>query len=638
MSSDGSQPTGEVEGTEPGAEPWPSKETNSVEAQRGRSAKDRNSEELVHERVLEFIDAYPELAETPLCQTHGRKLRRIVTESEWRDEWVEPQSPTEKAFQVTELAKREAATWADALSAFLTAHTRYDGLLARFGNTEGETFEIPLADAWGEEYSKKQYARALALQRQMAGGERPSGGEAVAAWDSPATAMLTLTGSSVPSGARIPPVEHCDALHDSFSYDGVRDTLRNTMEYHLGLDADQWGYWLQAEPHGMDGDGGMNACYTHLHVGVYFDTEPLGERGEDLHSVGTEFERVIDKHLEVCEYAGASAHDYWAIDDYEEESNGCISLNANVENMGSYLAAYMGGYTEELLDKPIEYLAWGSIYWSAARRRTSRSKVLTEAITADACQQRAESAEADQTDMHGEAVKWDDGRGPDVVCECCDSGWAIDQSRLEEPIPDDDLLDALDAEDETAKEDGRLSLAERWPSVEAGVSIGETTERTRIRKRVETEMEHSEKELSLHQMLGRNINEIPIAQADFVESVMQGEDDDGTESFGRETLESEWRLEAIIDRDGEEHAPSGGGVDMVTLKLPVQRILDETRLQHDLQKGEMWRCQKCNFGTHQPEIMARHFVNIGLEEPEAADHVLHVEDYYEKERDCMQHP
>ncbi|WP_410765654.1 hypothetical protein [Haloferax sp. DFSO60] len=640
MSSDGVTSPGALDAPGGSGDSRPSKETNSVEASTGQSDFTDPLEEKVHERVLEFIEEYPELANTPLCETHGRKLRRIVTEAEYRDEWVEPQEPTENAFMVTELAKREAATWADALSAFLTAHTRYDGLMARFGNDEGDEFEIPLTDAWGEEYSKKQYARALALQRQMAGGERPSGGEAVAAWGSPATAMLTLTASSIPNGSRLPPVEHLDAVHDSFSYDGVRDTLRNTMEYHLSLDSDEWGYWLQAEPHGMpkgeDGSrGGMNACYTHLHVGVYFDLDPLGELANDLHQVGTEFERVIDKHLEVCEYAGRSAHNYEKIDDYEEDSNGCISLNASVENMGSYLAAYMGGYTESLLDKPVEYLAWGSIYWSAARRRTSRSKVLTEAIAADACEQRAESPEANQTDAHGESVIWDDGRGPDVVCECCNSGWAIDQSRLEEPVSDDDLLDALDGED--TEDSGELTLAERWPSVDAGVRIGESTTRTRIRKRVETELKYSDEELSVEQVLGRNITEIPIELTDFVKSVMNGEDKP-YESFRRASLESEWRLEAIIDRDGEEHLPSGGGVDMVSLKMPFKRILDETRLQHDLEKGEMWRCSKCNFATHNEKIMARHFVNIGLEEPEAADHVLHVEDYYDQDRECMRHP
>ncbi len=640
MSSDGDQPTGGVEGTQPGAEPGPSKETNSVEAQRERSRDSNEPDELVHERVLEFVQKYPELAETPLCETHGRKLRRIVTEADWRDQWVEPEQPTENAFQVTELAKREASTWADALSAFLTAHARYDGLRARFANQQGDEFEIPLVDAWGEEYSKKQYARAMALQRQMAGGDRPSGGESIAAWDSPATAMLTLTASSVPDGTRVPPVEHADAVHDSFSYDGVRDTLRNTMEYHLGLDADQWGYWLQAEPHGMDGDGsGMNACYTHLHVGVYFDTEPLG-LDDDLHSVGSEFERVIDKHVEVCEYAGRSAHDYDAITDYVEESNGCISLNASVENMGSYLAAYMGGYTEELLEKPIEYLAWGSIYWSAARRRTSRSKVLTEAIAADACEQRAESDESNQTDAHGDAVVWDDGRGPDVVCECCGSGWAIDQSRLDAPVSDDDLSDALDAEGESDETERELTLAERWPTATAAASVGETTTKTRIRKRVETELKYCDDILSVHAMIGRNIHEIPLEYADFVESVMNGEDDSEPESFRRASLDSEWHLEAIVDRDGEEHAPNGGGVDMAPLKLPVQRILDETRLQHSLGRGEMWRCSKCNFAYHDDGTMhARHFVGEhGITDPESADHVLVVDDYYDEDRECMRHP
>ncbi|WP_058573878.1 hypothetical protein, partial [Haloferax profundi] len=108
------------------------------------------------------------------------------------------------------------------------------------------------------------------------------------------------------------------------------------------------------------------------------------------------------------------------------------------------------------------------------------------------------------------------------------------------------------------------------------------------------------------------------------------------ESFRRASLESEWRLEAIVDRDGEEHIPGGGGVDMVSLKLPVQRILDETRLQYDLKKGEMWRCSKCNFGGYNAKSHARHFVEQhGIDHPESADSVLHVEDYFNQNRDCM---
>jgi len=133
----------------------------------------------------------------------------------------------------------------------------------------------------------------------------------------------------------VTPGDQMDAIHDAFSYGGVRDTLRNVMEYHLDLDPDQWGYWLQAEPHGMgaasksDEDAGPNACYTHIHVGVYFD----GGRFDDLRPVASEFERVIDKHLEVCDPAGWSAHNYDAIDDYLHEDNGCISMNADVGNL-----------------------------------------------------------------------------------------------------------------------------------------------------------------------------------------------------------------------------------------------------------------------------------------------------------------
>jgi hypothetical protein len=446
--------------------------------------------------------------------------------------------------------------------------------------------------------------------------------------------MLTLTGSSVPDGSRISPVEHFDALHDSFSYDGVRDTLRNTMEYHLGLDSDEWGYWLQTEPHSMgaansNDEPGLNACYTHLHIGIYFDAD-----GRDLHAVGSELERVIDKHVDVCEYASFDAHDYTTIDDYVEESDGCISLNADVSNMGSYLATYMGGYTEELLEKPIEYLAWGAIYWSAARRRTSRSRVLTMAIQADACHQRAENPETNQTDDHGDRVEWNDGRGLDVVCCCCGSGWAIDQSRVSEPVSDDELSEALDSDDDL---DGPPSLSERWPSAAAAVSTGESTVRARIRSDVSAWLdEHPDRSPSVPRLLGEL--RIDPVHAQIVADVLDGKQPT-SESFHRPPAPNEWELEAIIDRDGEEHPPSGGGVDMVTLHLPVRHLLQETRLQYSLKSGEVWRCSECGIALHDAEGMARHFAfEHGADRPESADSLLIVEDYHDRQRECMKHP
>ncbi|QRG24096.1 putative Rep protein [Halorubrum virus Humcor2] len=630
---------------------WPSKETNSVTA--SLTGLEEDADPIV-ERVSEFATEYPHLADQPLSEAHGRKLRRIVTEAEWEKEFVDPDHPLEDSFAVDSLRSRSAGTWLDAIHAFLRAHHEYSGMMARFEDREsGDEFDVPLADAWGKEYSKKQYARARALQRQMSGGKRPSGGEADPAWDDPVTVMLTLTASSVPNGDRLPPVEQMDAIHDAFSYGGVRDTLRNVMEYHLDLDSEQWGYWLQAEPHGMgtaadpDKDAGLNACYTHIHVGVYFDGAGFG----DLRPVASEFERVIDKHLEVCEPAGWSAHNYDAIDDYLQEDDGCISMNADVGNLGSYLAAYMGGYTEDLLDKPIEYIAWGAVYWSAARQRTTRSQTVNQAIRADRCEQRAENEESGQVDAHGERIRWDDGRGADVVCSCCGSPWTVDQDQLDgppetEPALDDDLRWAADAAAPAPETERDLSLAERWPSAASAWSYGESLEKTVIRDRVRDYLDVHGRDISLPAMLA-HLN-IDPSYKQFVGEILNGQIEPESEAFDRRSTEPEfgYELKAIVDRDGNEHEPGGGGVDMVALELPIKNIIRNTRLRHDLAQGEVFRDARTGVASHNPETIARRFVNNGIMDPNVADRLLVVEDYHvnnptmtrEEPRPCMSPP
>jgi len=616
-----------------GSAAWPSKETNSVTASLTGLEEDADP---VVERVSEFATEYPHLADQPLSETHGRKLRRIVTEADWEQEFVDPDHPLEDSFAVDTLRERSAGTWLDAVHAFLRAHHEYKGMLARFEDREsGDEFDVPLVDAWGKEYSKKQYARARALQRQMSGGKRPSGGEAIPAWDDAVTTMLTLTASSVPDGTRVAPVDQMDAIHDAFSYDGVRDTLRNVMEYHLDLEPEQWGYWLQAEPHGMgaasnpDEDAGLNSCYTHIHVGVYFD----GGRFDDLRPVASEFERVIDKHLEVCDLAGWSAHNYDAIDDYLHEDNGCISMNADVGNLGSYLAAYMGGYTEDLLDKPIEYIAWGAVYWSAARRRTSRSQTVNQAIRADRCEQRAENEDSGQVDPHGERVRWDDGHGDGVVCACCGSPWTVDQDRLDGPPEpetalDDDLRWTAGAAMSPPEPEPGRSLAERWLSADSAWSYGESPRKALIRDRVQSYLDIHGRDVSLPSLLA-HLNIDPSYKA-FVGEILNGTEQPESESVDRRRHEPRfgYELKAIVDSDGNEHQPGGGGVDMVQLELPVGHLIENTRLANDLAQGEIFRNGRTGVATHDPETIARGFVNNGITDPDVADRLLVVEDYH----------
>lgn len=587
-----------------GGGPWPSKETNSVKPSPAEEPTNRDDRDRqVLERVAEFCEAYPDLADRRVCETHGRKLRRIVTETEYETVTVDAHDdrPQDDSYQMEELRERRATTWADTVAAFLNAHVKYDGLTARFGNGEGDTFDVALNDSWGIEYNDKQYARARALEREMSGGERPSGIAPPPAWDDPMTAMLTLTASSAPDGDRLAPVDHLDAVHDSFSYDGTRDALRNTMEYHLDLGADDWGYWLQTEPHGVGGDGGLNACHTHIHVAVYLDGGALGPE-----RVGSELERVIDKHVEVCDPAGPGAHDYAGIERYTD-SDGCISVNADVSNLGSYLASYLGaGHEEELLDRPVEYIAWGALYWATGRRRTSRAQIVNDAIAADRCAQRHESEFAQQSVAHGEQVVRSDANGPDVVCARCRSGWRIDQSRLDE-VPGDGLGDQDDDNHGDHAPDD--SLRSRWPSADAAASYSEPLADPDVRKKIQTYIDRCSTEPTFPQVKGA----LHLADQwdDLARSMLDGENaQPEPESFARASASDEWELQAIVDADGECHSPGGGGVDMVNLRLPNQPI--ETSLCSISGKSSRLRCE-CGVAADIAD-MALHLATHGIDD------------------------
>ncbi|TKX64503.1 hypothetical protein EXE45_16490, partial [Halorubrum sp. SP9] len=330
---------------------------------------------------------------------------------------------------------------------------------------------------------------------------------------------------------------------------------------------------------------------------------------------------------------------------------GCISMNADVGNLGSYLAAYMGGYTEDLLDKPIEYIAWGAVYWSAARQRTTRSQTVNQAIRADRCEQRAENEESGQVDAHGERIRWDDGRGADVVCSCCGSPWTVDQDQLDGPPETDSALDedlywAADAAAPAPEPDRVRSLAERWPSADSAWSYGESPRKTLIRDRVQDYIDIHGRDVSLPSILA-HLN-IDPSYREFVGEILNGEREPDSEAFDRRSTEPAfgYELKAIVDRDGNEHEPGGGGVDMVSLELPIRNIIQNTRLRHDLAQGEVFRDARTEVASHNPKTVASAFVNDGITDPEVVDRLLIVEDYHvsnpamdrDERRACMTHP
>jgi hypothetical protein len=360
------------------------------------------------------------------------------------------------------------------------------------------------------------------------------------------------------------------------------------------------------------------------------------------------------------------------------DDDGCISLNPEVENLGSYLAAYLGGYKGDLFERSIEYIAWGAIYWATARQRTTRSQRVNHAIKADACQQRAESHHADQSVDHGDRVEWNSHHGPDVVCSCCGSGWNVDQSQLEEPEPIEILEPDDSAQPDPVRADGgsgtqkqtnggadsdqretgdasadhpSRSLADRWPSADGAFRVGERPARARARSIVEDYADDYRgdlSDLSAPRLIGElsdTDDSIPPRLSNFVTDLLdESADSDLAESFTRNsgTPVDEWELVAIVDSDGEEHTPGDGGISMVSVDLPTKNVVQNTRLRHDRRVGEYVYCRKCGValaGGASDESYANHFVeHHGITEPAVVDSLLRISDYRDLKRDCMKYP
>lgn len=558
-----------------GAVSRPSNGTNSVNGDSGGESGSTavgGGRPTVGERVAEFEEEYPELAGTRLSEVDGRKLRRELTEADRVRYNVDLKHGSGTVTRHEEVERR-ALTWAAAVEAFLDAHEDYRHARMRFGkgapgSPEREEFDVSLTDAWGEAYADREYAKAKAIERETA-----------AEWGDCTTVMLTFTASSVPGGNRLPPIDHLRGILDTWS-DYVYHELRNTMR-SLGFERDEWMFWVQGEPHPGDGD---NACYGHVHVGVYVD----GEVSEaDFHS-------VIDKHVEKCGPARREAHDY----------DTAISVNGDVEHIGSYMAAYAGAYGDELLERPIEYLAWGALHWATNSQRTRRSGTANSAITADACRQRYEDPDTGQDHDHAKRLRRDGGRGPDIVCAACGSSWGVPEAetlveaRLSEP--DGSETGELPGGASDGERDPEGELRSRWRDADGAVSVGE---RPTVRKRRERAEEYLERNpgASVPEVMGAL--GLPPSARSVVGEVVDGVDPPGTVSFERAP---KWRAESVIRGQGEdaEEYPvrRAGGVDLVPLKLPMKGGSS----LWDRPPGVTFRCGRCRFGTKSVKLMKRH--------------------------------
>lgn len=202
---------------------------------------------------------------------------------------------------------------------------------------------------FAKDYADKQYAKLKDLER----GVKERFGRSLH------TAMLTLTGSSRPDGAPLPPVDHLDKLNESWT-DVSRELRRVLSDYRSARLA-------ILEPH--PGEGPNNG-YFHIHIAVFVDGKITPE----------EFEKVYKRHIDHCPIAEPDQHTTDDIQvrhvgkerDWQHNhalAEGLRSDSESIDNLAGYLAEYLGTSWDDPLDAPEHVQAANALLWATEAQR-----------------------------------------------------------------------------------------------------------------------------------------------------------------------------------------------------------------------------------------------------------------------------
>lgn len=208
------------------------------------------------------------------------------------------------------------------------------GTEAIFENSVGDRVTGGDPHRFDPDYCDKQYAKLKDLER----GLREDYGKRLH------TAMLTFTASSTDDdGDPLPPVDHLDELLSS--WEAVTRALRREMEGR------RYERLAILEPH--------KSGYIHVHMAVFVDGKVT--RGD--------FAPVIEAHLRNCEAAGEEAHDLGDDSTVSVRHVGSDRSEDTIQNLGTYLAEYLGAYGEEPTEAPGHVQRSNTVLWATGKRR-----------------------------------------------------------------------------------------------------------------------------------------------------------------------------------------------------------------------------------------------------------------------------
>jgi hypothetical protein len=571
---------------------------------------------LPEEKLREFLDAMPDLAHEPVSEEHGAMLRAECVEEEKEAFTV----TTEDGGEVEQerLVSREAVPLWKAVAEMLEWHAEYhrSSLRLEYGRESDPTYDIlqvDLDNSWMAAYQEQERARLKALERETCGYQLCQGGECDTRWcqepeehqtryvggefEEPVVVLTTRTAS----GREMAPADHAREIADTFSYGGVRRSLRYVMD-KLGLESEQWVRWTQGEPHTSKRAGdsyGTNTGYDHNHDIIILEGAAVAGEVD-----ASDFREVIETHVAECEGAGREAHDLdvrdWSANAEEVDTVEVKRVEDEIEeSVASYAAAYLANESLDLLERSPEYLAWAATMWATETQKATGTDSRTHAIDADRCKHKYHAADEDQDLRHGEEVRQEHVRGNRrIVCMACGSPWGIDQDQTlasartggETAVADGGREYGPKTLEETREEDVRS----RWPSARSAASVGGPT---RVK-----ECDHEEPNqcpLCAESVAAvSNMTEIP-------ESAEAPEEPPSvTVGFERPPR---WRATAVI-RDGEEFPASGGGTDRRPLKL---RDAPEVVAAMAVRGPGVVKCFECGVTYDTPRDYAAHGCESG---------------------------
>jgi hypothetical protein len=210
--------------------------------------------------------------------------------------------------------------WREWYADYRSMHIEYE--------KDGEIGRSRLENSYQPRYGKRYYAKLKDLER---GIEREYQGLT--------TVMLTFSASNLNQEEQ----PRCPADHMRDIAEGWR-TARKQL--HQVLSGRNWEYARVWEPH--------ESGYGHLHVAVFVEAEDLEAEV---------FRPVLDSYVHNTSPAGSEAHTV----------ENAVSVNDEVENLGTYISEYIGVFGEDPLDRSMKEQMFYAVTWATQTRRVDFS-------------------------------------------------------------------------------------------------------------------------------------------------------------------------------------------------------------------------------------------------------------------------